>query len=232
MMLPREPTQAIRQGSSVTEPKTYRTIARLYDLLDLPFEHFRYRRIRPQLWQGLAGRVLDAGVGTGRNMPYYPKAAEMTGLDLSPAMLMRARQRRQALGIAVTLQQGNICATGFPDGHFDAVASSFLFCVLDDRLQLAALSELRRICKPGGEIRVLEYALSAHPLRRAIMRLWAPWVAFAYGARFDRNTGQYASAAGLEIVGDRFVHGDTIRLLTLRASQSPDRELPAPASDC
>ena len=109
----------------MTEPKTYRTIARLYDLLDLPFEHFRYRRIRPQLWQGFTGRVLDAGVGTGRNMPHYPKAAEMTGLDLSPAMLMRARQRRQALGIAVTLQQGNICATGFPDGHFDAVASSF-----------------------------------------------------------------------------------------------------------
>jgi len=55
-------------------------------------------------------------------------------------------------------------------------------------------------------------------------------VAFAYGARFDRNTGQYAQAAGLEIVGDRFVHGDTIRLLTLRATQSPDRELLAPAS--
>ena len=200
----------------MTQPKAYATIAGLYDLLDLPFEHFRYRPIRHLLWQGLAGRVLDAGVGTGRNMPYYPKGAEMVGLDLSAAMLKRARRRQERLGVAVSLHQMDVCKTDFPDAHFDAVASSFLCCVLDDSLQLAALRELRRICKPGGEIPALEYALSADPLRRAMMRIWAPWVAFAYGARFDRDTGQYAQAAGLRIVADRFVYRDIIRLLTFR----------------
>ncbi len=76
----------------------YQRIAPLYDLLDLPFEHRRYRRIRPDLFQGLSGRVLDAGVGTGRNIPFYPPGAEVIGIDLSPAMLARAEQRRQALG--------------------------------------------------------------------------------------------------------------------------------------
>src|SRR6185437_1095343 len=50
----------------------YERIAPIYDLLDLPFEYSRYRKIRPMLFQGLKGRVLDAGVGTGRNMQFYP----------------------------------------------------------------------------------------------------------------------------------------------------------------
>jgi len=135
---------------------------------------------------------------------------------LAQDFIGRARRRQETLGIAVTLHQMDGCKTDFPDAHFDAVASSFLCCVLDDSLQLAALRELRRICKPGGEIPALEYALSADPLRRAMMRIWAPWVAFAYGARFDRDTGQYAQAAGLRIVADRFVYRDIIRLLTFR----------------
>ena len=50
----------------------YERIAPLYDLLDLPFEYSRYRKIRPLLFQGLKGRVLDAGIGTGRNIQFYP----------------------------------------------------------------------------------------------------------------------------------------------------------------
>ena len=50
----------------------YQRIAWVYDLLDLPFEHTRYRKIRPMIFAGLSGRILDAGVGTGRNFPFYP----------------------------------------------------------------------------------------------------------------------------------------------------------------
>ena len=69
----------------------YRHIARLYDLLDLPFEYGRYVGIRRQLFEGVSGRLLDAGVGTGRNIPYYPRAAEPIGIDLSAAMLRDPR---------------------------------------------------------------------------------------------------------------------------------------------
>lgn len=200
----------------MSDPNIYSTIARLYDVLDLPFEYFRYRPLRKLLWQGLNGRLLDAGIGTGRNIPYYPAQAEMVGIDLSPAMLKRATDRQRRLGATVEMHHGNICETTFEDQSFDALVSSFLFCVLEDRLQLPALRELRRLCKPDGEIRILEYAYSKKPLRRIIMNLWAPWVQFAYGARFDRDTGQYARAAGLKIVEDRFVHGDIIKLLVLK----------------
>ena len=62
----------------------YQRIAWAYDLLDLPFEYGRYRKIRPLLFRGLSGRILEAGVGTGRNFPFYPPGSEVVGIDLSP----------------------------------------------------------------------------------------------------------------------------------------------------
>ena len=136
----------------------------------------------------MSGRILDAGVGTGRNMAFYPADAQVTGIDLSPAMLARAAARREHLGVEVELLECDICDTGLPDGHFDAAVATFLFCVLDDSLQLPALRELARIVRPGGETRILEYQYSARPLRRFVMHLWAPWVRLAYGATFHTAT--------------------------------------------
>lgn len=65
----------------------YRRIAPFYDLLDLPLEYGRYGRVRPLLFRELAGKIFDAGVGTGRNVPFYPAGANVVGVDLSPAML-------------------------------------------------------------------------------------------------------------------------------------------------
>jgi len=192
------------------------TVARLYDALDLPFEYFRYRRIRRALFHDVSGAALDAGVGTGRNMPYYPPGAKVVGIDLSPHMLSRAHRRRESLGVTVDLRQMDVADTDFPDGTFDYAVATFLFCVLDDEHQLPALRELRRITKPHGEIRIIEYAYSARPLKRFVMRLWAPWVRWLYGATFDRQTEQFAEAAGLELVEERFLFEDIIKLLVLR----------------
>jgi hypothetical protein len=59
--------------------KTYNRIAHFYDLLDLPFEYFRYKSLRRVLFDGLSGRLLDAGVGTGRNFPFYPDGSRLEG---------------------------------------------------------------------------------------------------------------------------------------------------------
>ena len=200
----------------MSKTKTYARIARVYDLLDLPFEYGRYRRIRQILFRDVGGVILDAGVGTGRNMPFYPMDGEVVGIDLSPQMLAQARKSRERLGVATELCRMDVTATAFSDGHFDYVIASFIFCVLDDSDQLAALCELRRICKPDGEIRIIEYAYSQNPMRRFVMRLWAPWVRLMYGATFDRQTEQSVEAAGLELVEERFLFKDIIKLLVLR----------------
>jgi ubiquinone/menaquinone biosynthesis C-methylase UbiE len=196
--------------------RPYTAIPRFYDLLDLPFEYGRYRRLRRGLFEGTCGEILDAGVGTGRNMPFYPTGATVTGIDLSPGMLARGEDRKKVLGIAADLHKMNVTGTGLADGRFDFIIATFLFCVLDDDDQLPALRELKRICKADGEIRILEYEYSRVPWNRFVMRLWAPWVRLMYGATFDRHTERYVDDAGLRLVEERFVFRDIIKLLVLR----------------
>jgi ubiquinone/menaquinone biosynthesis C-methylase UbiE len=195
----------------------YQRIAWAYDFLDLPFEYRRYRKIRPQLFRGLSGRILDAGVGTGRNFPFYPPGSEVVGIDLSPAMLAHAERRRSTAAAPVELRQMDVTRLDFPDRSFDAAVATFLFCTLPDELQVAAMRELGRVVKPGGIIRCLEFTLPSNRLRRAMLRLWAPWVYWAYGATFDRQTERRVPEAGLRLFESRFVHDDLIKLLGARA---------------
>jgi ubiquinone/menaquinone biosynthesis C-methylase UbiE len=195
----------------------YQRIAPLYDLIDFPFEYTRYRRIRPMLFQGLSGRILDAGVGTGRSFPFYPSGAEVVGVDISPAMLARAEQRMHASAAAdVQLRQMDVTDLKFPDRSFDAAVATFLFCTLPDELQVPALKELGRVLKPGGMVRLLEYARPRGTVRRLITRIWEPWVAWAYGASFDRRTEEHIPEAGLEPIGTRFVVDELIKLISAR----------------
>jgi ubiquinone/menaquinone biosynthesis C-methylase UbiE len=194
----------------------YQRIAPFYDLLDFPFEHGRYRHIRPLLFAGLSGRILDAGVGTGCNIPFYPADACVTGIDLSPAMLARARKRAEAVGRTVDLQLMDVTRLDLPDDMFDAAVASFLFCVLPDVSQPDALRELRRVIKPGGTLRLLEYIRPTGALRGFIARLWEPWMAFAYGAGFDRRTQAHLRDLGFEIVESRFVVDDLIQMIEVR----------------
>lgn len=196
--------------------RRYERIAPFYDWLDLPFEYGRYRTIRPLLFAGLSGRILDAGIGTGRNIPFYPPAAEMVGVDLSPAMLARAAARREALRARLDLRRMDVTDLTFPDAHFDAAVATFLFCVLPERLQAPALRELARVVRPGGPIRLLEYVRPPGRLRQLMARPWEPWMAWAFGAGLDRRTEAHVPEAGLEVVAARSLAGGLIRLLELR----------------
>lgn len=191
------PSQAARQK--------YERIAPFYDLLDLPFERGRYRSIRPLLFAGLDGRLLDAGVGTGRNIAYYPSGAEVFGIDLSQAMLRRAARRRRAAGAIVHLLPMDLVALDFADGFFDAAVASFVFCTMPPEARKTALRELARVVKPDGRVRLLEYAPARTPFRRAVARVWQPWVEWAFGAKLDQDIERELSAASLIVVSSRYV---------------------------
>ena len=195
--------------------RKYARITRFYDFFDYPFEIFRYRSLRREVLSGLSGEILEAGVGTGRNFEFYPSAAKVTGIDLSAAMLQRAHKRAVAIKeLPIHLLQMDVEALAFPDNHFDVVVSSFLFCVLHK--PFPALTELSRVCRPEGRIILLEYCLSQNPRRRISQKLWAPWVRFAYGAEFDRGTAEKMRAAKFEMLEERFLYHDILKLIIAR----------------
>lgn len=130
-------------------------------------------------------------------------------------MLARAARRREATAAPVLLLQADATRLGIADLSFDAAVASFLFCVLPADLQLPALAELRRVVKRGGTIRLLEYVRPADPTRRFITKLWEPWIAWAYGASFDRHTEKYVPQAGFTSFESRFVFADLIKLISV-----------------
>jgi ubiquinone/menaquinone biosynthesis C-methylase UbiE len=194
----------------------YQRIAPFYDLLDFPFEYGRYRKIRPLLFAEPSGLILDAGVGTGRNFPFYPGKSKIVGIDLSPAMLTRAARRRPSAVAKVELRQMDVTHLDFPDRFFDAAVATFLFCVLPDELQVPALKEIGRVVKLGGSIRLLEYTRPRGWLRRATTRIWEPWIGWAYGASFDRRKEEHIPEAGLQLLETRFVVDDLIKMISAR----------------
>jgi ubiquinone/menaquinone biosynthesis C-methylase UbiE len=156
----------VQRGLLTLANFVYQRIAWAYDLLQFPHEYRRYRKIRPQIFRGLSGRILEAGVGTGRNFPFYPPGSQVVGIDLSPAMLARAERRRATPAATVELRQMDVTRIDFPDRSFDAAVAVFLFSTLSDELHIPATRELRRVVKPGGVIRCLEYDRSSAGLRR------------------------------------------------------------------
>jgi SAM-dependent methyltransferase len=172
---------------------------------------------RRLVFNGLSGRILDAGIGTGRNVEFYPLGAKVVGIDISPAMLARAESRlRLSPASTVELREMDVIRLDFPAGFFDAAVATFLFCVLPDERQLPALRELRRVVRAGGTVPLLDYVRPGRLLRRAIAKLWEPWIAWAYGASFDLKTERYIPEAGLELVGAELVVDELVKLLTAR----------------
>jgi ubiquinone/menaquinone biosynthesis C-methylase UbiE len=115
-------------------------------------------------------------------------------------MLARARRRCPTVSEAGRLYRMDVTELAFPTGSFDGAVATFLFCVLPDQLQVPALRELERVVKPGGLIRLLEYVRPQGKLRRLISRIWQPWIGWAYGASFYRQTERHVPEAGLELV--------------------------------
>lgn len=201
---------------------TYDRIAPLYDWLDGVYERSWKWRLRAELFRHARGRILDAGVGTGCNMPFYPPGAEVVGVDASRRMLAKARARAHALGRPVELRAMNLLALDFPEASFDSVAVTFVLLCLPDELQAPALRELRRVLRPGGRILLLDYRLSSRPWLRLWMRCLSPWLRWAFAGRFDTSTERHLGAAGLVPVERMAYMGDGVTMLVLAASDALD----------
>lgn len=191
----------------------YNRIAPFYDLMEALAERRAFSRWRQELWSRVRGpRILEVGVGTGKNMPYYPKGAQVTAIDLAPVMLQRARERAAKGGYQVDLRLMDVQHLEFPDAAFDTVVSTFVFCSVPDAIQ--GLREVRRVTRPGGQILLLEHVRSPNPLVGRLMDLVNPLVVRAIGANINRYTEENIRAAGLNIVRiDDLALGGIVKLI-------------------
>jgi ubiquinone/menaquinone biosynthesis C-methylase UbiE len=117
------------------------------------------RRKRKALFSHATGRVLDVGCGYGINFPHLINASHITGVDFSPVMLEKAREIAAESSIPVVLREADAEALDFPDNSFDTVISSLSTCSFFN--PIAALQEIRRVCKPDGQILLIEHGRSS-----------------------------------------------------------------------
>jgi ubiquinone/menaquinone biosynthesis C-methylase UbiE len=139
--------------------------------------------------------ILEVGVGTGKNFPYYPANAEIIALDFSEKMLKRAKDRASKQELKVRLQQMDVQHLEFEDNSFDTVVASFVFCSVPDPVR--GLTEIERVCKPGGKVVLLEHVLSANRIMGLLMNLANPLVVRMMGVNINRRTVDNVVISGL-----------------------------------
>lgn len=177
----------------------YDRIAPFFDLLEAPMEGLLFGQWRERLWAKAEGHhILEVGVGTGKNFDYYPKAARITAIDFSPKMLQQAEQTKARKNIQVELALMDAQSLCYADNSFDTVIGSFVFCSVP--MPIKGLKELHRVCKPGGQVLLLEHVISSNSVIACIMKLLNPVVVRLFGANINRDTVKNVKACGFASV--------------------------------
>lgn len=171
----------------------YDRIARFYDVLESPMERLA-TPWRTEIARELYGRVLEVGVGTGADVPYYPADIDVIAIDISGKMLWKAKAKfsdRNNVGFV----QMDVERLAFADNTFDCVLTACVFCSVPDPVH--GLREMRRVCKEGGKIVMLEHVRSERPLLGPLMDALNPIPLHLYGANINRRTLDNLRRAGL-----------------------------------
>jgi ubiquinone/menaquinone biosynthesis C-methylase UbiE len=163
------------------------------------------------------GRVLEVAVGTGLNLPHYPAAATLTGVELSPRMLALARQRAAELGRDVDLREGDAERLPFGDGSFDTVVCALGLCTIPDPAR--AIEEMHRVLVPGGRLVLLDHVGSTWPPVYAVQWLVERVTVRLAGEHFTRRQLPLVRAAGFQLVeAERLKAGVVERLVAGKAT--------------
>jgi phosphatidylethanolamine/phosphatidyl-N-methylethanolamine N-methyltransferase len=178
--------------------RTYRLFSGSYDLVFGPVFHpgrkdaVRLANDRPNQ------RILEVGVGTGLSLPYFRRDAHVTGIDVSAEMLAKARRRVEQRGLkqVEALIEMDAEAMSFEDNSFDAVLALYVASVVPNPARFAA--EMRRVCRPGGAIVVVNHFSSENPAMRFIEKRLAP-LAGKIGFHADFPLDDFLTASQLQV---------------------------------
>ncbi|WP_085505934.1 class I SAM-dependent methyltransferase [Thalassobacillus devorans] len=196
-----------------TIKRRYNRISGLFDMMDRMIRE----KWRKELLEHASGKVLEVGVGTGANLKYYPDHVEVTGIDFSPMMLKKAREKADNLPPSFELVEMDAQQMDFPDNTFDTVVSTCVFYSVPDPIQ--GLKEIRRVTKPKGKIIMLEHMRSDNEMIGKAMDVLNPIGLHIVGANINRKTMDNIKQAGLKVVKENYLMSSIMRRLIL----SPDK---------
>jgi len=194
--------------------RKYDRYALVYDLMEFPMEKLTLGKWREQIWRMAKGRILEVGVGTGKNIPHHPRGCPVVGVDFSRKMLERAVRRAQQTRSPVELLWADVQELPFPDNSFDTVVATCVFCSVPDPVR--GFQELRRVCKDDGKLLFLEHMRSERPIVGKLMDALNPLIRGLVGVNINRRTLENIRAAGLVIEQVTDLQSDIVRLIVAR----------------
>lgn len=194
----------------------YNRIAKVYDLLEKPMESMTMGKWRDNLIERIEGeKVLEVGVGTGKNLIHYPDSLDITGIDFSKNMLEKARIKAKGKK-NIKLIEMDAQNMEFDDNTFDTVVTSCVFCSVPDPVE--GLKEIRRVCKNDGKIIMLEHMRSNNEIVGKFMDIVNFIPLTIWGANINRRTIENLKKAGFkeEDIEYEDVWSDIVKLIEIR----------------
>lgn len=168
-------------------------------LLDRVMQNRRLTELRRRIAGEARGCVLEIGIGSGLNLPFYGRSVEhLTGIDPSPELLARAAERARWVGFPVRLLTGSAEELPLADRSVDCVVSSWTLCSIPDVRR--ALAEIVRVLRPGGAFLFVEHGLAPDPRVACAQRWLTPfWRRIAGGCHLDRPVPELLAESGLQL---------------------------------
>jgi ubiquinone/menaquinone biosynthesis C-methylase UbiE len=168
-------------------------------LLDRIMQQQQMLPFRQRIGEAAAGRILDVGVGSGLNLPYYGAQAErVLGVDPSPELLLFAKERSLHLFASIELVRGSGEALPIDDKSIDTVVVTFTLCTIAN--PTAALAEIRRVLRPRGKLLFAEHGRAPEAsVARWQDRLTPVWRRLAGGCHLNRKPDDLIQSAGFKI---------------------------------
>lgn len=196
--------------------RRYDRYSKFYDLLEAPME-LSIGKLRKKIFGKLEGRILEVGVGTGKNLKYYSPKAKVTGIDFSEGMLQKAASKKPA---NVTLAAMDVQNLALSEHNFDYVVTSFVFCSVPD--PVLGLKQLRKELKLNGRMIMIEHVKSNIFPLSFLMELFNPVLVGLFGFNINRRTRENILKAGWQIESERSIFLDILKVFVLKTPNGND----------
>ena len=183
--------------ADLTTKRKWDRAAKNFDFMAAKGPEERWAGCKKALFSHMQGKVLFLAVGTGLDIPNFPPGQDITGIDISSRMLEKAKPRAATYKGKLELLEMDVHDMPFADDSFDQIYTSCTFCSVPNPVK--GLESLKRVLKPGGELRMFEHTGSQYFPFNVMMHIMTP-LSRKIGPDMNRDTVENVQLAGFEVI--------------------------------